>query len=323
MEGCQQIALASRQTAIYSFCREQERPLDAEGAMRALSWFVLVVVGFATATATAASDRVALVIGNTAYRHVPALANPGNDARDVGDALSRLGFSVTHIGNAGQAELRQGLLDFQRAASASDIAVVFYAGHGIEVDQRNFLVPVDARLVSDQDIEFEAVPMELVSRAVGRASQLRLVILDACRENPFAIRMQRTGATRSIGRGLARMEPPGETLIAYAAKEGTVALDGDSRNSPYTAALLVHLEEPGLEVGLMFRRVRDSVVRATGGRQEPFTYGSLSSERSYLSEPAAAESDSDGLAGEAAAFTPVTGAPPDLLAVEEAAARGV
>ena len=245
---------------------------------------------------------------------MPALANPGNDAAD---ALGRLGFSVTRIGNAGQAELRQGLLDFQRAASASDIAVVFYAGHGIEVDQRNFLVPVDARLASDQDIELEAVALELVSRAAGRASKLGLVILDACRENPFAIRMQRAGATRSIGRGLGRVEPPGETLIAYAAKEGTVALDGEGWNSPYTSALLKHLEEPGLEVGLLFRRVRDSVVRATGGRQQPFTYGSLSSVRSYLSQPAIAESGTDGLAGDEAASAP--GAPAVSLAHDSAA----
>ena len=229
-----------------------------------------------------AAQRAALVIGNGAYAHAPALANPLNDAADVGAALGRLGFSVTRLENAGYAALRRGLLEFQRAASASEVAVVFYAGHGIEVDRHNFLVPVDARLASDQDVEFEAVPLELVSRAVERASGLRLVILDACRENPFAVNMQRAGATRSIGRGLARVEPSGETLIAYAAKEGTVAADGAGKNSPYTGALLSHLEEPGLEVGLMFRRVRDAVLASTGGRQEPFVYGSLSSRGVYL-----------------------------------------
>ena len=229
-----------------------------------------------------AAQRAALVIGNGAYAHAPALANPLNDAADVGAALGRLGFSVTRLENTGYAALRRGLLEFQRAASASEVAVVFYAGHGIEVDQRNFLVPVDARLASDQDVEFEAVPLELVSRAVERASGLRLVILDACRENPFAVNMQRAGATRSIGRGLARVEPSGETLIAYAAKEGTVAADGAGKNSPYTGALLSHLEEPGLEVGMMFRRVRDAVLASTGGRQEPFVYGSLSSRGVYL-----------------------------------------
>ena len=268
-------------------------------------------VGLAVASPSEATERVALVIGNSAYANVPALANPLNDASDIGDALDRLGFSVTRIENADQAALRQSLQEFQRAASASDIAVVFYAGHGMEVDQRNFLVPVDARLVSDQDIEFEAVPLELVSRAVARASKLRLVVLDACRDNPFAVRMQRAGATRSIGRGLARVEPPGETLVAYAAKEGTVASDGAGRNSPYSAALLAHLEEPGLEVGLLFRKVRDAVVRATGGRQEPFVYGSLSSEGAYLSARPAPERDSvkppaGGAPGEASASGPGT-----------------
>ena len=249
---------------------------------------MVALVAMLSATASAA-PRVALVIGNAAYAHAPALANPLNDAADMGAALDRLGFSVTRLENADQAGLRRGLQEFALAASASEVAVVFYAGHGIEVDQRNFLVPVDARLASDQDVEFEAVPLELVSRAVERASGLRLVILDACRENPFAVKMQRTGATRSIGRGLARVEPSGETLVAYAAKEGTFAADGAGRNSPYTEALLEHLEEPRLDVGLMFRRVRDTVLRSTGGQQEPFLYGSLSSREVYLAAGPAQE----------------------------------
>ena len=257
-------------------------------------WFrtftvILAAAGFLSSidiAAAVAGQRVALVIGNASYAHAPALANPLNDASDIGAVLERLGFAVTRLENADQAALRRGLQAFALAASASEIAVVFYAGHGIEVDQRNYLVPVDARLASDQDVEFETVPLELVSRAVARASGLRLVILDACRENPFAASMQRAGATRSIGRGLARVEPSGETLVAYAAKEGTVASDGDGRNSPYSAALLGHLAEPGLEVGLMFRKVRDAVLASTGGRQEPFVYGSLSS-RGAVSRSAA------------------------------------
>ena len=247
-----------------------------------LPWAAVILSALLSFPAPAA-QRVALVIGNASYAHAPALANPLNDAADIGGALGRLGFAVTRLENADRASLWRGLQEFALAASASEIAVVFYAGHGIEVDQRNFLVPVDARLASDQDVEFEAVPLELVSRAVERASGLRLVILDACRENPFAVQMQRAGATRSIGRGLARVEPSGETLVAYAAKDGAVALDGAGRrNSPYSEALLGHLEEPGLEVGLMFRKVRDAVVGMTGGRQKPFVYGSLSSREVYL-----------------------------------------
>ena len=127
----------------------------------------IVLAGLVAAVPVLAVQRTALVIGNSAYDHVPTLANPRNDAADVGAALARLGFAVTRRDNTGHAELRQGLLDFQRAASASETAVVFYADHGIEVDGRNFLVPVDARLASDQDVEFEAVPLELVSRAVS------------------------------------------------------------------------------------------------------------------------------------------------------------
>ena len=229
-----------------------------------------------------AGERVALVIGNAQYAHAHRLANPLNDAADIGTALARLGFAVTKLENTDYAALRQGLQAFSLAASASEVAVVFYAGHGIEVDQRNFLVPVDARLASDQDVEFETVPLELVMRSVSRASGLRLVILDACRENPFAVSMQRSGATRAIGRGLARVEPAGETLVAYAAKEGTTADDGEGRNSPYSTALLRYLEEPGLELNLLFRKVRDAVLASTGGRQEPYTYGSLSSQGVYL-----------------------------------------
>ena len=229
-----------------------------------------------------AGQRVALVIGNASYAHAASLANPLNDATDIGASLDRLGFAVTRLDNAGRAELWDVLKKFSLAASASEMAVVFYAGHGIEVDKRNFLIPVDAQLLSDADVEFEAVPLDLLSRAVERAKGLRLIVLDACRDNPFAVAMQRSGATRSIGRGLASVEPSGETLVAYSAKEGTVAADGEGRNSPYTTALLAHLEEPGLEVGLMFRKVRDAVLAATGGRQEPFVYGSLSSEGAYL-----------------------------------------
>ena len=234
------------------------------------------------AAPTQAAERVALVVGNAAYAHAPSLVNPLHDAEDIGAALSRLGFAVTRMENTGYATLRRGLWEFTRAASVSEMAVVFYAGHGIEVDQRNFLVPVDARLASDQDVEFEAVPLDLVLRTVARASGLRLVILDACRKNPFAASMRRAGAMRMVGRGLARVEPAGETLVAYAAKEGTVAADGNGRNSPYSEALLRYLEEPGLEVGLMFRKVRDAVLVSTGGRQEPFVYGSLSSRGTYL-----------------------------------------
>ena len=248
---------------------------------------IVMAVGFSLLVLTAqvrASERVALVIGNAAYEHAPGLANPLNDAGDIGAALGRLGFAVTKLENANYDELRLGLRAFTRAASTSEVALIFYAGHGIEVDKRNFMIPVDARLLSDREVEFETVSLDLVSRAVEGASGLGLVILDACRDNPFAAAMKRSGAKRSIGRGLAQVEPSGETLVAYAAKGGSVAADGKGRNSPYSTALLAHVEEPGLEVGLMFRKVRDAVLKTTGGQQEPFVYGSLSSKGFYFSK---------------------------------------
>ena len=156
-----------------------------------------------------AQQRVALVIGNGSYAHAPSLANPLNDAADIGASLQRLGFAVTRIENADQVTLRRGLQQFALAASASEMAAVFYAGHGIEVDRRNFLVPVDARLLSDADVEFETVPLDLLMRTVERTRGLRLIILDACRDNPFAVAMQRvwrdaldrpgTGTGRALG----------------------------------------------------------------------------------------------------------------------------
>ena len=292
-------------------------------ALPALAAILLLCVFL---TPASAGERVALVIGNGTYQHAPLLANPGNDAADVGAALGRLGFQVTRIENAGYSELRRGLQQFALAASASEVAVVFYAGHGIEVDKRNYLVPVDAQLLSDRDVDFEAVPMELLSRAVDRARGLRLIILDACRDNPFVAAMQRTGATRSIGRGLARFEPSGETLVAYAAAAGTVAADGEGRNSPYTTALLAHLEEPGLEVGLLFRKVRDGVLAATGGRQEPFVYGSLSSKGAYLAalpEPGLEQPETTAKPTQDAKPEPVAPGPDERLSAEELAAERV
>ena len=244
----------------------------------------LTTVFFVVSVPAHSMQRVALVIGNSAYEHVPMLTNPVNDATDIGTAFERLGFDVTRIENVGQQKFRLALQEFGRAAAVSEVAVIFYAGHGIEVDQRNYLIPVDARLASDRDVEFETVGLDLVMRAVDGASELRLVILDACRDNPFAVSMQRAGATSSIGRGLARVEPVSQTLVAYAAKGGTVASDGVGRNSPCSKALLNQIETPGLELDLMFRRVRDEVLRLTGGSQEPFTYGSLSSQGAYLAQ---------------------------------------
>ena len=150
----------------------------------------------------------------------------------------------------------------------------------------NYLVPIDAKLATDRDVTFEAIPLDQVLQAVDGARKLHLVILDACRANPFVHTMTRSLAiTRSVGSGLAAIEPERATLVAYAAKDGHAAIDGTDGNSPFVAALLKYLETPSLEINLLFRKVRDDVLAATGKRQEPFTYGSLPSEPFYFRTP--------------------------------------
>ena len=263
-----------------------------------------------------AGQRVALVVGNAAYAHAPALATPLNDASDVGEALERLEFAVTRVENADQAALLRRLRAFATAAEAAETAVVFYAGHGVAVDGRNFLLPVDARLASERDIEFEAVPLALAERAVARAAKVRVIVLDASRENPFVSSMGEAEAMRSIGRGLARLKPSTGTLVASAATEGTLALDGQGPNSLYGKTLLRYLEEPGLEVGAMFDKVREAVLAATGGSQEPTVYGSLLSASAYLG-PSPSSTESQAATQEAAG----EGAPDRLTAEMLAAER--
>ncbi len=236
--------------------------------LRAL--LVAVIACGAVAAARAQENRVALVIGNSAYGTVGPLPNAARDAAAVADSLRKAGFRTVQVqANLGYDAMRRALRDFSAVAERADWAVVYYAGHGIEVGGQNYLVPVDAHLKSDRDVSFEAVPLEQVLTSIEGARKLRLVILDACRENPFVQQMTRTVASRSIGRGLARVEPRGGTLVAYAAKEGQVAYDGEGHNSPFVTALTRRLDEPGLEINKVFRLVRDDVLAATGAKQEP------------------------------------------------------
>ena len=224
-----------------------------------------------------ANKRVAFVVGNSSYQNVVPLTNPANDAAAITDMFRKAAFDVVESRrDLKNTEMRRALRDFTEKARDADIAVIYYAGHGIEVDGTNYLIPVDAVLERDTDAYDEAISLDRILQAIEPAKQLRLVILDACRDNPFAKSMKRTVASRSLGRGLAGVEPSRpNTLIAFAAKGGSTAADGDSTNSPFTAALLRHLVKPGLELGKAFRLVRDDVMAATGNKQEPFVYGSL------------------------------------------------
>ena len=227
-----------------------------------------------------AEKRVALVLGNSAYQNVPPLANPVNDAALMADTLKRAGFDVVDSRqNLSALETRRVLRDFADKSTNADIAVIYYAGHGIEIDGNNYLIPVDAKLERDNDVYDEAFSLDRVLVAVESAKKLRLVILDACRDNPFAQTMKKTIATRAIGRGLAKIEPDSpNTLIAYSAKAGSTAQDGDGKNSPFTVALASHLTTPGLDVRRALGFVRDDVRKATFNRQEPYVYGSLGGE---------------------------------------------
>jgi uncharacterized caspase-like protein len=227
-----------------------------------------------------AEKRVALVIGNANYQNVAPLPNPVNDSAKMAATLKDAGFDVVDSRrDLSAAETRRALRDFADRSRDADIAVVYYAGHGIEVDGGNYLIPVDARLERDTDVYDEALSLDRILIAIEPAKKLRLVILDACRDNPFSRSMKRTVASRAIGQGLAKVEPTSpNVLIAYSAKAGSTAADGDGTNSPFTVALSKHLTRPGLDVRRAFGFVRDEVLKTTGNKQEPFVYGSLGGE---------------------------------------------
>jgi formylglycine-generating enzyme required for sulfatase activity len=265
--------------------------------MRRFLWIasVTILTVLTGGPAAHAGRRVALVIGNAQYAHEGRLDNPGNDARAVGAALKRVRFDdVEVVLDADLIAMQRALADFARKADGADLALIYYSGHGIEVDGKNYLIPVSARLTDAGDADFETVPLEQALLAADRAGKVKIVVLDACRDNPFRVRMVRTGkqGTRSVGRGLAAPAAAATgMLVAYAARAGSVAEDGPTGgNSPFTAAFLKFVESPRVDVRIMLGRVRDEVVRATG-RQEPFTYGSLGGEEVFLSATATALSD--------------------------------
>ena len=227
---------------------------------------------FVTPPPAAAAARVALVVGNSAYAAIGMLSNPGNDASDVASALGRLGFDVTTVRDADRAGLDEALRVFARRSAGADVALIFYAGHGLEVDGVNYLVPVDAQLERDTDVEYESVPLDRVLRATQGAG-LRLVVLDACRNNPLSGSMQRTGAVRSVSRGsfgeLNEQLLGDETLVAYAAAAGTARRRRTGRGSsasiptsaPSAASSAVRRRRPTWRPG----RCRFSSTSAGGG----------------------------------------------------------
>jgi uncharacterized caspase-like protein len=240
--------------------------------------FALLILAIGLACGPAHADRrVALVIGNSAYKSAPKLGNPVNDATLVGGMFKKAGFDSVDVRlDLSASEMRRMLREFAGRTRDAEIAVIYYAGHGIELDGTNYLIPTDATLETDGDVLDETIPVERALFAVEPAKQLRLIILDACRDNPFSKSMKRTLASRAIGRGLAKVEPTSpNTMIAFAAKAGSTASDGDSKNSPFAIALVEHLPKPGLDLRNAFGFVRDDVLKSTNFKQEPYVYGSL------------------------------------------------
>ncbi|RAI41956.1 caspase family protein [Rhodoplanes roseus] len=238
---------------------------------------VLLALAVSLPTAAGAQERVALVVGNGAYRNATPLANPPNDAADVAAALRRIGFTVIEGRDLDKRGLEDQIRAFGRALDGASVALFFYAGHGLQVAGKNYLVPVDAKLERPGDLSFETIDVGQVLGQMEAEPRVNLVFLDACRDNPLARSLARSLGTRSasVGTGLASIHSAVGTMIAYATQPDNVALDGDGRNSPFTTALLKHLPTPGLDVAVLMRRIRSDVVASTRQKQVPWDHSSL------------------------------------------------
>lgn len=236
---------------------------------------------------TRAKDRVALVFGMAGYQNITALRNTINDAGALAETLEEIGFHVDVRMDATRDEALAALEDFAFDAETADIALIYFAGHGVSVQGTTFLIPVDAKVREAKDIVTASVTMDQMLAAADGARKMSIVILDSCRDNPFpdVIDLRdpevAKGLTTGAG-GLAAPSPDRGTLVAYAARDGAVALDGDGANSPFNIALRTNMVKPNVEIGLLFRQVRDDVLAATANQQEPATYGSLPGEPFYL-----------------------------------------
>jgi len=240
-----------------------------------LGLFVLVAATLAAVSAALAERRVALVVGNSDYLSFPDLANPRNDASDVATALERLGFEVLLATDRTKAELLQTVVDFAEALSDADTSLFFYAGHGIQVDSVNYVVPVDAGLRGVSEFGDELIAVDRIVQLMNEFTETALVFLDACRDNPLTDDIPIGGSEDGLGRGLARIRADGGSYFAFATAPGNVAYDGQGRNSPFTSALLRHIDTPNVDVRLMMADVRRDVFEATERRQMPWENNSL------------------------------------------------
>jgi hypothetical protein len=242
----------------------------------AIVWQAIAVIP------AAAEKRVAFVVGNAVYAQAGKLANPANDANDMARALSQYGFKVMGGINLDRRAFEEKLRAFSHSLENADTAVLFYAGHGLQVAGRNYLVPVDARLKTERDLDFDAISLDFVLRQMeaGREGKTNIVFLDACRDNPLARNLARSMGTRSvnIGKGLAEVQTGVGTFIAYSTQPGNVALDGAGRNSPFTAALTSRMKERGRNLTALMIEVRNDVLKATSGQQVPWDHSALTAD---------------------------------------------
>lgn len=242
-------------------------------------WALASASALVPTAGSAAERRVALVIGNGAYVNAAALANPANDARIISERLRTLGFTVVTGIDVNKAGFDEKIREFAKMLTTADIAVLFYAGHGMQVAGVNYLLPVDAKLESERDLHFEATPVDVILRQMEmeRESKTSIVFLDACRDNPLSRSLARSMGTRSasLGRGLAQAHAGVGTFISYSTQPGNVALDGSEANSPFTTALARHIATVGRPITSVMTEVRKEVMAATGGKQVPWDNSSL------------------------------------------------
>jgi hypothetical protein len=229
------------------------------------------------APAAHADKRVALVIGNSAYQNTAELNNPKHDVVDMAAALKRLDFEVLEGRDLDKRAMERLVRQFAIKLSGADLALFFYAGHGLQLGGQNYLVPIDARLGAEGDADFETLQLSLVLKQMEREAKTSIVLLDACRDNPLARNLARSMGTRSaqMAQGLAEVKTGVGTLIGYSTQPGNVAADGVARNSPYAEALLRHMEVPGKDISGVLISVRNDVLKATEGRQVPWEHTSL------------------------------------------------
>ncbi|MDC0435348.1 caspase family protein, partial [bacterium] len=253
----------------------------SRGLPRLATW-LLIALSLLYASSSFATTRVAMVVGNSAYAAHARLANPGNDAKALADVFRSIGFDeVVLATDVTRLEFESALDTFHDLAKTADVAVFFYAGHAIQWQGGNYMIPVDAQLESERDIK-RLILLDDVVKDASSSRELGLVILDACRDNPFQVQLAEQG-TRGLQRvGLA--SPPGAagTMVAYATQADAVAFDGTGNHSPYTKALIKHLPTANQDISLVFRAVRDEVAAETDWQQQPFTYGSLGGDEIWL-----------------------------------------